>query len=149
MFTAVGIAFAWGASSYTIGTGARMGPGYFPLMLGVVLAALGLFILFKSLVVETADGSKVGQIAWRPLLCVIGANLLFGALLAGLPSLKIPAFGMVVAIFGLVLVASIAAESYKIKEVLVLATVLAAGSYLAFVMLLKLQFPVWPALITG
>ena len=149
MFTAVGIAFAWGASSYTIGTGARMGPGYFPLMLGVVLAALGLFILFKSLVVETADGAKVGQIAWRPLLCVIGANLLFGALLAGLPSLKIPAFGMVVAIFGLVLVASIAAESYKLKEVLILATVLAAGSYLAFVMLLKLQFPVWPALITG
>jgi Tripartite tricarboxylate transporter TctB family len=149
MFTAVGIAFAWGATGYTIGTGARMGPGYFPLVLGVVLALIGLFIIFESLVVETADGEKIGKFAWKPLCFIIGANLLFGLLLAGLPSLKIPAFGMVAGIYGLTLVASLAAEKYNIKEVLVLATVLAIGSYLAFVMLLKLQFPVWPAFITG
>ena len=38
MFTVVGAAFAYGATSYTVGTGARMGPGYFPLLLGVILA---------------------------------------------------------------------------------------------------------------
>jgi len=46
MFSGVGIAFAWGASGYSLGTGARMGPGYFPLMLGVILALLGMLITF-------------------------------------------------------------------------------------------------------
>ena len=50
MFTVVGVAFAWGASTYNVGTGARMGPGYFPLMLGIVLAILGAVITFKALV---------------------------------------------------------------------------------------------------
>ncbi|WP_369335852.1 tripartite tricarboxylate transporter TctB family protein, partial [Halomonas sp. ND22Bw] len=54
MFTAVGATFAVGATTYNIGDGARMGPGYFPLMLGVLLAVLGLLIIFQALVVETA-----------------------------------------------------------------------------------------------
>ena len=49
MFTLVGGGFAWGATNYTIGTGARMGPGYFPLLLGIFLAVLGAFITFFSL----------------------------------------------------------------------------------------------------
>ena len=53
---AAGGAFAIGATSYSIGDGARMGPGYFPLMLGILLAILGAAVLFQSLVVETADG---------------------------------------------------------------------------------------------
>ena len=38
MFMVAGIAFAWGATNYNIGEGARMGPGYFPLMVGLLLA---------------------------------------------------------------------------------------------------------------
>src|SRR5882724_6040769 len=87
MFMAIGIAFAWGATTYTVGEGARMGPGYFPLVLGVVLASLGAFIFFESLVVETEDGEKIGAWAWRPLFFVIAANLAFGVLLGGLPSI--------------------------------------------------------------
>ena len=56
MFCVVGGAFAFGATKYSIGQGARMGPGYFPLLLGVILAILGAIILFKSLVVETEGG---------------------------------------------------------------------------------------------
>ena len=41
MFAIVGIAFAWGASTYNVGNGARMGPGYFPLMLGILMALIG------------------------------------------------------------------------------------------------------------
>ena len=63
MFMLVGGAFAWGATSYSVGTGARMGPGYFPLLLGVVLAALGAAILFYSLVEHTEDGEPVGKFA--------------------------------------------------------------------------------------
>ena len=61
MFTVVGVAFAWGASTYNVGTGARMGPGYFPMMLGFVLAALGGLIMFNAMVVETESGDKIGK----------------------------------------------------------------------------------------
>jgi lysylphosphatidylglycerol synthetase-like protein (DUF2156 family) len=149
MFTVVGIAFAWGATNYSIGEGARMGPGYFPLMLGILLAILGLMVTFSGLVVETEDGEKVGAIAWKPLGFIIGANILFGILLAGLPRFGIPAFGLIVAIYGLTFVAALAGDEFNAKEVSILATVLAIGSYLAFVVLLKLQFPVWPSFISG
>jgi len=147
MFMAVGIAFAWGATTYTIGEGARMGPGYFPLMLGLLLAALGMFVLFESLVVETEDGEPIGKWAWRPLGFIIAANLLFGVLLGGLPSIHLPAMGMIVAIFGLTIVSALASDEFNLKEVLILAAILAVGSYLAFIVLLKLQFQVWPTFI--
>ncbi len=149
MFMAIGIAFAWGATSYTIGEGARMGPGYFPLMLGILLTALGGFIVFEAMVVETEDGEPIGTWAWKPLGFIIGANLLFGILLGGLPALGIPAMGLIVAIFGLTFVAALAGDEFKTKEVLILAIVLAVGSYVAFVWALALQFQVWPTFITG
>ena len=149
MFMGVGTAFAWGATTYTIGEGARMGPGYFPLMLGVLLTALGAFIVFESLVVQTEDGEKVGAWAWRPLAFIIGANLLFGVLLGGLPSLGLPAMGMIAAIYGLTIVSALGGDEFDLKEVLVVATILSIGSYLAFIVLLKLQFQVWPTFITG
>jgi len=149
MYTVVGAAFAWGATGYSIGSGARMGPGYFPLMLGVLLAIIGLGVIFTSLVVETEDGQKIGSIAWRPLGFIIGANLLFGLLLGGLPSIGLPAMGLIAGIYGLTFVASLAGDRFNVKEVAILATVLAIFSYCAFVWLLKLQFPVWPSFITG
>ena len=149
MFLAVGVAFAWGATTYSVGSGARMGPGYFPLLLGILLAIIGGTVMFKSTVVETEDGDKIGKWAWRQIVFIIGANLLFGILLAGLPSIGIPAMGLMVAIYGLTFVASLAGSSFNFKEVFLLATVLAAGSYVAFVWALALQFPVWPSFIAG
>ena len=70
-------------------------------------------------------------------------------MLGGLPSIKFPAFGLIVGIYVLTFVASLAGEEFKFKEVAVLATILAVMSYLAFILLLKLQFPVWPTFITG
>ncbi|WP_341906971.1 tripartite tricarboxylate transporter TctB family protein [Polaromonas sp. YR568] len=148
MFMGIGGAFAWGASTYSVGTGARMGPGYFPLMLGVLLAFIGSLITFKALVVETAGGDKIGKWAWKPLFFIIGGNVTFGILLAGVASLKIPAMGMIVGIYALVFITSMAEDGWKFKTTLILATVLAIGSYLAFVVALKLQFPVWPFFIT-
>jgi hypothetical protein len=144
MFMVVGAGFAWGATSYSIGTGARMGPGYFPMMLGILLAILGAIILLGSLIVETPDGDKVGKIAWRPLCYIIGANLIFGVLLGGLPSIGLPPFGLVAAIFALIIIASKAGDEFDFKSVLILSAVLSVGSYLAFIALLKLQMPVWP-----
>lgn len=149
MFMGVGVAFAWGATSYNVGTGARMGPGYFPLYLGLLMAILGGAITFKALVVETIDGDNIGKWAWKPLFFIILANLVFGVLLGGLPSIGLPAMGMIAAIYALTFIASMAEQGWKFKATFILATVLAVGSYVAFVMALKLQFQVWPEFITG
>jgi hypothetical protein len=148
LFMAVGGAFAYGAT-YSIGTAARMGPGYFPLMLGIILALLGAVVAFKALVVETPDGDKIGKWAWKPLTFIIAANLLFGIMIGGLPSIGLPPMGLIAGIFALTIVASLAGETFKLKEVLVLSVILSIGSYMAFVVLLNLQFPVWPTFIVG
>ena len=149
LYLVAGGAFAFGATNYNLGTAARMGPGYFPLLLGIMLAIIGVFIMFKSLTVETQDGEKIGKWAWKPLFFIIAGNVLFGILLGGLPSIGVPAMGLIVAIYGTTLVVSFAGDTFKLKEVLILATILSIGSYGAFVKLLNLQFPVWPTFITG
>lgn len=149
LFTVIGGAFAYGASTYQVGDAARMGPGYFPLLLGIILAVMGAVVILQSLIKGHPDGDPIGKWAFKPLLFVLGANVAFGALLVGLPSIGLPGFGLVVAIFALVIIASLAGDTFNLKEVLVLAAILSVGSYLAFVKLLALQFPVWPTFITG
>lgn len=143
MFTAVGIAFAVGATNFDIGGAARMGPGYFPLLLGILLAILGLIVTVQSFGRGVAE-EKIDAIAWRPLLGILLANLVFGALLVGIPAIGLPPFGLIVAIYGLVIIAGYARPGHSLKESIVLATFLAVGSYGAFVYALNLQFPVLP-----
>lgn len=149
MFTSVGMAFAGAASTYSIGSGARMGPGYFPLILGILLAVLGAAISVKALMMPTDGGEKIGRFAWKPLFFIISANLVFGACIGGLPLIRLPPLGLVLGIYLLTLIAAQGGSEFKLKEVMVVATLLAVMSYLAFVVLLKLQFPVWPTFITG
>lgn len=148
MFLVIGIAFAWGATNYTIGEGARMGPGYFPLMLGIVLALIGVAVVFEALVVETEDGEKIGAFAWKPLIFIIGANVIFGIAIGGIPAIGIPQMGLIVGIYALTFVATLAGDRFSAKEAAILSTVLAVLSYIAFIVLLKLQFPVWPSFLT-
>ncbi len=148
MFVVAGAAFAIGATNYTIGEGARMGPGYFPLMLGILLAVLGSGVIFASLVSRAPDGHPVGRIAWKPLVLIIGSNLVFGLLLGGLRSIGVPAMGLIIALFALVIISSMAGPRFSLKTSLVLAAVLAVGSYLTFIVGLSLQFQVWPTFIS-
>ena len=149
IYAAAGVAFAVGATNYNIGNSSSMGPGYFPLVLGIVLAIIGAIVMFRALTLETVDGHPVGKWAFRPLVCIIAANFAFGVLLGGMPSLGVPALGMVAAIYALVLLAALAGTEFRWIEALILATVLAAGSWLAFVWGLKLPFQVWPSFVTG
>lgn len=149
MFMSVGVAFAWGASTYSMGSGARMGPGYFPFILGIILAVLGGAISVKALAAGADDGEKIGRFAWKPLFFIIAANLVFGAAIGGLPQIGLPPLGLIGGIYLLTFIAANGGERFRFKEVAILATVLALMSYLAFIVLLKLQFPVWPAFITG
>src|SRR5437667_10703403 len=90
MFLVVGIVFAVGARNYPLGVSARPGPGYFPLLLSIIMAILGAIVLFKSLTIETEGGDPIGSIAWKPLIIIVFAILVFGALL--------PRLGMVITI---------------------------------------------------
>ena len=85
----------------------------------------------------------------KPLAFIIAANFLFGILLGGMPSLGIPAMGLIAAIFGLTFLSALAGSEFKFIEVLILAIVLAVGSWAAFVWGLNLQFQVWPSFISG
>jgi|TARA_B110000503_G_C7065117_1_gene378378 hypothetical protein len=149
MFLVVGLAFSVGATNYRVGESARMGPGYFPMLLGILLILIGVFVLVKSLMGRKREGEEVGKFAWVPLAYVLGANLLFGILLGGLPSISLPAMGLIPAIYVLTFVSSLAGDSFRLKEVTILATVLAVGSYVTFIELLNLQMQVWPTFITG
>ena len=117
--------------------------------MGILLALIGSVITFKAMVVETEGGDKIGAWAWKPLFFILAANFVFGILLGGLPSIGLPAMGMILGIYALVIISSLAGNEFSLKGVLGLSTILAIGSYLAFVVLLKLQFPVWPSFITG
>lgn len=146
LFMAAGLSFAWSASRFTIGNAARMGPGFFPLLLGALLAVLGGIMVYKALVFETEDGGRIGTWSWRAVVYVVLANLAFGVLIGGLASVGLPPMGLVLAIAVLTLVAAKATPDFRWKEALVLACVLALGSYLVFIVYLQLQMPVWPAL---
>jgi uncharacterized membrane protein YhhN len=149
MFTGAGIAFAWGATHYNLGDAARMGPGYFPFMLGILMALVGVVITITALGSSSAGEEKIGKWAWRPLFYIIAANVVFGMLLAGVTQLGVPAFGIIVGIYALTFVASMAQAEWRFLPTFLLATALAVGSYLVFVLALRLQFPVWPEFITG
>lgn len=147
MFMVVGVAFAVGSTEYPLGAGARMGPGLFPLALSIILAGLGAVIMLTALTIPTPDGEKIGKFAWKPLFFIIAANLIFGVALGGIRAIDLPPMGLIAGIYALTLLACNAGDKFIWKEALGLATVLAVLSYIAFVLLLKLQFPVWPPFV--
>jgi hypothetical protein len=145
LFMLMGVAFAWAASTYTIGRAARMGPGYFPLLLGALLALLGGVLVFKALVFETEDGGRIGAWDWRAVLCILLANGLFGLLLGGLANLGLPPLGLLPAVFALTVLAGKASTGIPWKELLLLACLLALCSYGVCILLLQLPVSLWPA----
>lgn len=141
MFVVIGIGFAWGATNYSFGSSARPGPGFFPLGLGFLMAALGGIVLFKALVVETEDGEPIGAWAWKPLITIMASVGLFGYTL--------PLLGMAAALPIMIVMASLAGDEFRWKEVVFNGVVLTVGSWLIFIKGLNLVIPVWPKFITG
>jgi len=141
MFIVVGIVFAVGATNYSMGTSAKPGAGYFPLILSVLMAILGGIVLFKSLTIETEGGDPIGDIAWRPLIVIVVAIAVFGATINWL--------GLVIAVPILILISSLAGDEFKWLGVLVNSIVLTLFSWLIFVVGLKLTIPLWPKFIVA
>lgn len=139
MFLLVGIGFAAGAYNYSMGTSARPGPGYFPLILSTILAILGAIVLFKSLTIETKDGDPIGHIAWKPLLVIVAAITVFAIIL--------PRLGMFISIPILILIVSAAGDEFKLMGVLIMSVVLTVFSYLVFTKGLGLTIPLYPSFL--
>ena len=135
MFIAIGAFFAILARSYQMGTPAKMGSGYFPFWLGVLLGLLGLFVLLGSLK-STAPESGIGKWDWKSVLWVTVSVLIF--------AISLPYAGLVVSLVVLIFISAMASHEFHWKGTLVSAVLLNVIAYFAFVWGLKLQFPVWP-----
>ena len=158
MFLVVGVVFAIGATNYSMGPAcppndpcatslwarlsqlsAHPGAGYFPLGLSILVALLGAVVLFKSLTIESDGGDPIGKFAWRPLIVIIVAIALFGAMLEPL--------GLALSVPVLIAVTSLAGDEFHWKGVVANAIVLTIGSWAIFIWGLKLTIPLWPAFV--
>jgi len=130
---ALGGVIAAGAFGLRIGTPAHMGPGFVPLSLGVLLLLCGVVLLArgKSDVVPASAPP-----AWRPLLALTFAFLLFAVL--------VDEAGLAIAVLAAIPVAGIAGGGARLRESLVYAVAMAAFAILLFVEALKLPLKVWP-----
>jgi hypothetical protein len=141
MFVAVGLGFAWGATSYSFGSSARPGPAYFPFGLGILMAIMGALVWFASITVETEDGDPIGSIAWKPLIIITASVVMFGFIL--------PKLGMIISLPLLIIVSALAGDEWHWKDSVISVVVLTLGSWLIFIKGLNLVIPLWPTFVTA
>ncbi|GMV55268.1 MAG: hypothetical protein AMXMBFR6_10730 [Betaproteobacteria bacterium] len=131
MFIVVGLAFVWFARDYPMGTSTRMGPAYFPTILGYLLAAIGFIVLIRGLITQ---GEGFGGFGWKGFILIPGAIVIFGLLLR-------PA-GLVIALPVLILVGARASQKFSWRASILLAVGLTVFSYFVFIRGLGLPMPI-------
>ena len=135
MFVGMGLFFLlWALTHYQVGTAVRMGPAYFPILLGGLLAILGAMVFIGSFALE---GPPVPAFAFRPLILISLGCVAYGYLMKPL--------GLVLATAALTFISALGGHEFKWKEVTILFVILALFSVLVFVKGLTLPFPLWPA----
>src|SRR5262245_37613700 len=113
----------------------RMGPGWFPAALGVVLALFGVFLMARGIGWPEKSPEPV-EWGWRAPVCIVGSMIAFGFLL--------PRFGLVPALFAMFFLCALGGREFRWREVLVLTIVMTALAVGVFVYLLKLPFQLVP-----
>lgn len=131
IFMAFGGAAVLLGRDYPFGTTFKMGPGYFPTVLGALLALVGLITVLRGLL---RPGTAVGVFAYREILLVLTATVLFGVLLRGA--------GLMVAVLLLVMVGAYASRYFRWGTAVALAAGMAAFCVLVFVKALGLPLPI-------
>jgi hypothetical protein len=139
LFLGTGILFMVLSQDYTLGTAAKMGPGYFPTMLGGLMAALGALIMIPSLRRNTPQ-ERIQKVDFKSLLLILAAVMVY--------ALTLPSLGFIVALVLLVLISSLASHDFSIKATAISSVVLLIGSWAVFVKGLELQFPFLPVFLT-
>jgi Tripartite tricarboxylate transporter TctB family len=133
------LAFGWGAMhgarEFEIGTLARMGPGWFPAALGLVLALFGVFLAARGIAWTNKETVSWG---WRAPVCIVASMLAFAFLL--------PRLGLVAALLAMFFIAALGGREFRWREVLVLSLVMTALAVGVFVVLLKLPFQLFPGI---
>jgi hypothetical protein len=133
-----GIGFALGALNYKIGDAARMGPGWFPFAVGVLLAFVGVITALNAVRPHASEEKvkrpELGSLAW-----VLGGVVLFGLLL--------PHLGLVISMFVLVMVSSRASHEFKWLSAFLNSVFLVAFCIGVFIYGIHLQMPLWPDFI--
>ena len=134
----IGAAVALNAyTNYNLGTLTQMGPGMFPLMLGIALTFVGLLILGTGLATphDPTETILPEQREWRGWACILAGPVLFIAL--G------DYFGMAAATFGCVFVSALGDRTATFKSSAVLAAIVTVFGCLLFAYVLKLPFPIF------
>ena len=134
MFLGFGIFDLIFSRKYSLGSSGEMGPGYFPIMLGLVLIALGLPLILRAVI---SGDEPVPGFALRPLLLLVTGVLTFGV--------TIERLGLVLSIILTVVVAALAGQRVRRGELGALAIGLAALSVVIFYFALRLPLPIWPS----
>lgn len=138
LFIAFGVAAIGIGSNYALGTAARMGPGYFPRILGILLVALGALLSLRALRVP---GPSIARFSLRPTLVVLGSVVLFG--------LIVERVGLFASTVILIVAASTASHEFRWKEAIASGILFALLAIAVFVLGLKIQLPVWPPFLAG
>ncbi|MDD7972361.1 tripartite tricarboxylate transporter TctB family protein [Roseinatronobacter alkalisoli] len=120
------------AQRYSFGSVSQMGPGFFPVVLGGVLAVLGALIILPALARPGPDL----EFNWKTLFFVIGAIIVFAFTLRPL--------GLIVATMAAVLLAASAERKFSLKGRVLLAAGIAALVFVIFRVGLRMNIPVWP-----
>lgn len=129
-FVAIGLWFLWRGQDYRFGSAAAMGPGYFPVLIALALALVGLVVLLKAL---RAHGAAIERPVLRPLVFVLAAIVVF--------ALSIERFGLVPATIAAIVVASPASRAFRWGETVALAIGMAGFGALVFVYALSQNMP--------
>ncbi|HET9340600.1 MAG TPA: tripartite tricarboxylate transporter TctB family protein [Casimicrobiaceae bacterium] len=133
LFAGFGLAAIVIGASYPVGAAARMGPGYFPRALGMLLIAMGAVLILKSF---RSMGTPLAMKDMKPLAIVLGSVVLFG--------LTVVPLGLVLSTILLIVVASTASHEFRWKEAAIASVLLAGFVVAAFGYGLKLQLPILP-----
>jgi len=133
IFVFFGIATIWFARDYPMGSARRMGPAYFPTIIGGALAMLGLIISARSF---RSLNDPIRLPALRPLIMITAGVVGFALLLKPL--------GLVLALFVLILIGCLGGAHFRLREVAILYIILVLIAVILFVYGLGLQFSLWP-----
>lgn len=130
MFIGIGAAAMFIARDYRFGSALRMGPGFFPTMLGGILIVFGICIMAVGLHIK----EKIqGRLSLKPLIMIPVSMVLFGVLMES--ASFVPA--LVVLIFG----STVSGKEFKFKEVLILTVLLVLLALVVFIWGLDLPYP--------
>ena len=138
LFMAIGLADLVIVRSYPLGTSSRMGPGYFPRILGILLLGLGTLLSLRGF---RSGGEAMSRWHRRPLTIVLLSVLVWGLTAQGL--------GLVVASLALVFMSSVASDEFRWREAVLSGAIQAAAMAALFIYGLGVPLPVWPVFLGG